>query len=48
MGVALQFIDISSLNGSVSPYTLLAVALLIPLCELAAWARIKNIALAQP
>ena len=45
---ALQFIDFSSLNGLVSPYTLLAVALLIPLCELAAWVRIKNITLAQP
>jgi len=48
IGIALQFIDFSSLNGLVSPYTLLAVALLIPLCELAAWARVKNIALAQP
>ena len=48
MCTALQFIDISSLNGLVSPYALLTVALLIPLCELAAWARIKNIALAQP
>ena len=48
MCTALQFIDISSLNGLVSPYTLLTVAFLIPLCELTAWARIKNIALAQP
>ena len=48
MCTALQFIDFSSLNSLVSPYTLLTVALLIPLCELAAWARIKNIALAQP
>ena len=48
MGTALQFIDISSLNGLVSPYALLTIALLIPLCELAVWARIKNIALAQP
>ena len=48
MCTALQFIDFSSLNGLVSPYTLLAVALLIPLCKLAAWARIKNIALVQP
>ena len=48
MGIALQFIDISSLNGLVSPYALLTIAILIPLCELAAWARIKNIALAQP
>ena len=47
MGIALQFIDISSLNGLVSPYALLTIALLIPLCELAAWVRIKNIALAQ-
>lgn len=36
MRTALQFIDISSLNGSVTPYTLLTIALLIPLCELAA------------
>ena len=48
MGIALQFIDFSSLNGLVSPYALLTVALLIPLCELAAWTRVKNIALAQP
>ena len=48
MCTALQFIDISSLNGLVSPYALLTVALLIPLCELAAWVRIKNIILAQP
>lgn len=48
MCTALQFIDISSLNGLVSPYALLTIAILIPLCELAAWARIKNIALAQP
>ncbi len=48
MGTALQFIDISSLNGLVSPYALLTIALLIPLCELVAWARIKNITLAQP
>ena len=48
MCTALQFIDFSSLNGLASPYTLLAVALLIPLCELAAWARVKNIALVQP
>ena len=48
MCTALQFIDISSLNGSVTPYALLTIALLIPLCELAAWARIKNITLAQP
>ena len=48
MGVALQFIDISSLNGLVSPYALLTIALLIPLCELATWTKIKNIALAQP
>ena len=47
MCTALQFIDISSLNGLVSPYTLLTVALLIPLCELAAWAGVKNIALVQ-
>ncbi|WP_298057391.1 hypothetical protein [uncultured Campylobacter sp.] len=46
MCIALQFIDFSSLNGLVSPYALLTIALLIPLCELAAWARIKNIALA--
>ena len=48
MCIAFQFIDISSLNGLVSPYALLTIALLIPLCELAVWARIKNIALAQP
>ena len=48
MCIALQFIDISPLNGSVSPYALLTIALLIPLCELAAWVKIKNIALAQP
>ncbi len=48
MCTALQFIDFSSLNSLVSPYALLTIALLIPLCELAAWARIKNIALAQP
>ncbi|WP_314068887.1 hypothetical protein [Campylobacter showae] len=47
MCTALQFIDFSSLNGLASPYTLLTVALLIPLCELAAWARVKNIALVQ-
>ena len=47
MGIALQFIDFSSLYSSVSPYTLLTIALLIPLCELAAWTRIKNIALTQ-
>nr|WP_314179702.1 hypothetical protein [uncultured Campylobacter sp.] len=47
MCTALQFIDFSSLNGSVSTYTLLTVALLIPLCELAAWARIKNITIVQ-
>ncbi len=48
MCIALQFIDISPLNGLVSPYTLLTIALLIPLCELAAWARIKNIIPVQP
>lgn len=48
MGVALQFIDISFLNGSVTPYALLTIALLIPLCELAAWVMVKNIILAQP
>ena len=48
MCTALQFIDISSLNGSVTPYVLLTIALLIPLYELAAWARIKNIIPAQP
>ena len=48
MCTALQFIDFSSLNSLVSPYALLTIALLILLCELAAWARIKNIALAQP
>lgn len=48
MRTALQFIDISPLNGLVSPYALLTIALLIPLCELAVWARIKNITLAQP
>ena len=47
MCTALQFIDFSSLNSLVSPYALLTIALLIPLCELAAWVRIKNIALAQ-
>ena len=35
MFIALQFIDFSSLNGLVSPYALLTIALLIPLCELA-------------
>ena len=48
MRIALQFIDISPLNGSVTPYALLTIALLIPICELAAWVKIKNIALAQP
>ena len=48
MCTALQLIDISPLKGSVTPYALLTIALLIPLCELAVWARIKNIALAQP
>lgn len=48
MGIALQFIDISSLNGLVSPYALLTIALLIQLCELAAWVMVKNIILAQP
>lgn len=48
MCIALQFIDISPLNGSVTPYALLTIVLLIPLCELAAWVKIKNIALAQP
>lgn len=48
MSIALQLIDISSLNGLVSPYALLTIALLIPLCELATWTKIKNIALAQP
>ena len=48
MRTALQFIDISPLNSLVSPYALLTIALLIPLCELAAWARIKNITLVQP
>lgn len=48
MGIALQLIDILPLNGSVAPYALLTIALLIPLCELATWTRIKNIALAQP
>jgi len=48
MSIALQLIDISPLNDSVSPYALLTIALLIPLCELAAWTGIKNIALAQP
>ena len=47
MCIALQLIDISSLNGSVTPYALLTIAFLIPLCELAAWVRIKNITLAQ-
>ncbi|MGP1533026.1 MAG: hypothetical protein ACTTJF_03055 [Campylobacter sp.] len=46
MCTALQFIDISPLNGLVSPYTLLTIALLILLCELAAWVMVKNIALA--
>ncbi len=46
MSIALQLIDISSLNGLVSPYALLTIALLIPLCELATWTKIKNIALA--
>ena len=36
MCTALQFIDFSSLNSLVSPYALLTIALLIPLCELAA------------
>ena len=48
MRIALQFIDISPLNGSVTPYALLTIVLLIPICELAAWVKIKNIALAQP
>ena len=48
MGIALQFIDVSFLNGLVSPYALLTIALLIPLCELAAWVRIKNIIPVQP
>ena len=48
MCTALQFIDISSLNGSVTPYALLTIAFLIPLCELAAWVRIKNIIPVQP
>ena len=48
MSIALQLIDISPLNDSVSPYALLTIALLIPLCELAAWIRIKNIIPAQP
>ena len=48
MCTALQFIDISLLKGSVTPYALLTIALLILLCELAAWARIKNIIPAQP
>ena len=48
MCIALQFIDISPLNGSATPYALLTIALLIPICELAAWVKIKNIALAQP
>ncbi len=48
MCTTLQFIDFSSLNSLVSPYALLTIALLIPLCELAVWARIKNIALARP
>ena len=48
MCIALQFIDISPLNGSVTPHALLTIVLLIPLCELAAWVKIKNIALAQP
>jgi len=46
MCTALQFIDFSSLNSLVSPYALLTIALLIPLCELATWTKIKNIALA--
>jgi len=48
MCIALQFIDISPLNGSVTPYALLTIVLLIQICELAAWVKIKNIALAQP
>ena len=48
MCAALQFIDISSLNDLVSPYALLTIALLIPLCELAALVRIKNIIPVQP
>ena len=48
MCTALQLIDISPLKGSVTPYALLTIALLIPLYELAAWTRIKNITLAQP
>ena len=48
MCTALQLIDISPLKGSVTPYALLTIALLIPLYELAAWARIKNIIPAQP
>jgi len=48
MRIALQFIDISPLNGSVTPYALLTIVLLIQICELAAWVKIKNIALAQP
>ena len=48
MCIALQFIDISPLNGSVTPHALLTIVLLIPLCELVAWVKIKNIALAQP
>ena len=48
MCTTLQLIDFSSLNGLVSPYALLTIALLIPLCELAAWVRIKNIIPAQP
>ena len=48
MCIVLQFIDISPLNGSVTPHALLTIVLLIPLCELAAWVKIKNIALAQP
>lgn len=48
MCIALQFIDISPLNGSVTPQALLTIVLLIPICELAAWVKIKNIALAQP
>lgn len=43
---ALQLIDISPLKGSVTPYALLTIAILIQLCELATWTKIKNIALA--
>ena len=48
MCTALQLIDISPLKGSVTPYALLTIALLIPLYELAAWVRVKNIIPAQP